>query len=168
MLTPTDLKLTCLDKLYAYKSSTLIKDAFQYSIQDEFDASINELILNQLITSFDLKTNKINTGLILTMNSSSPKTIFNQTFGLEATSTQYLTSMFNKVSRYVRWINYRQPLILIHLPTCQNFIMFTWLRFMNSIDRLPPESFLPNADLAFTPNLFQLLQTYSFSIYIQP
>ena len=102
MLTLTDLELTCLDELYAYKSSTPIKDAFRYSIQDKFDASINKLTLNQLITSFNLKTNKIDTGLILTMNSLSPKTIFNQTFGLEATSTQYLTSMFDKVSRYVR------------------------------------------------------------------
>ena len=91
MLTPMDLKLTCQDKLYVYKSSTLTKDAFWYSIQDKFDASINELIPNQLITSFDLKTNKIDTGLILTMNSSSLKIIFSQTFGLEDTSTQYLT-----------------------------------------------------------------------------
>ena len=102
MLTLTDLELTCLDKLYAYKSSTLIKDAFQYLIQDKFDASINELTLYQLITSFDLKTNKIDTGLILTMNSSNSKIILNRTFGLEATSTQYLTSMFDKVSRYMK------------------------------------------------------------------
>ena len=40
--------------------------------------------------------------------------------------------------------------------------MFTWLQFMNLIEELPPESYLPKADLAFTPNLFQLLQTYSF------
>ena len=97
-----DRKLTCLDELYAYKSSILIKDAFQYSIHDKFNASINKLILNQLITSFDLLTNKIDTGLILTTNSSNPKITFNKTFGLEATSTRYLTSMFNKVSRYVK------------------------------------------------------------------
>ena len=100
--TPTDHKWTCLDELYEYKSSILIKDAVRYSIQDKFDASINVLLLNQLITSFVLPTTKIDTGLILTMNSLSLKIIFNQTFGLEATSTQYLTSMFDKVSRYVK------------------------------------------------------------------
>ena len=124
ILTPTDHKLTCLDKLYKYKSSTLIKDAIWYSIQDKFNASINVLILNQLITSFVLPTNKIDTGLILTTNSSNPKITFSKTFSLEATSTQYLTSMFDKVSRYVRWINYRQSSILTPLLTCLNFTTF--------------------------------------------
>ena len=101
-LATTDQQLKCLDVLYAYKSSFLIKDAFQYLIQDKFNASINVLILNQLITSFVLLTTKIDTGLILTTNFLNPTITFSKTFGLEATSTQYLTSMFNKVSRYVR------------------------------------------------------------------
>ena len=91
MLTPTDLELTCLDKLYAYKSSTLIKNAFQYLIQDKFDASTNVLILHQLITSFVLPTNKIDTGLILTTNSLNPKTTINKASDVNPTSRQYLT-----------------------------------------------------------------------------
>ena len=134
----------------------------------KINVSTNVLIQHQPITFFVLPTNNINTGLILTTNSSNSKIILNQIFDLEATSTQYLTSIFEKVSRYVKWINYRQSLILIHLPTCQNFITFTWFQFMNRINELPPESYLPNADSAFTHNLFQLLQTYSISIYIQP
>ena len=123
-LTPMDHELTCLDELYKYKSSILIKDAIQYSILDKFDASINVLILNQLITSFVLPTNKINTGLILTTNSLSPKTTINKTFDVEPTSRQYLTSMFDKVSRYVRSINYRQSSIIIPLLTYLSFTTF--------------------------------------------
>ena len=91
MLTPTDLELTCLDKLYEYRSSILIKDAVQYLIQDKFDASINELILNQLITSFVLPTTKIDTGLILTTNSLSWKTTISKASDVNLISHQYLT-----------------------------------------------------------------------------